>query len=916
VTPSFRVHYHEGTAALAVEMAAVAEGALPELVRILGHAPRTPIHVVLSDDMDSPQGFAESAPENVITLFPAVPPASSELGDFDDAMRLLLIHELAHIVHLDTIGGIPAAFNAIFGKQWTPSSVQPRWVVEGIAVNLESELTSGGRVRSSFVDMVVRTQILAGSFPPIDELSNVNRRFLFGTFPWILGGRFIDFIGRTYGEDAIAEMSRAYGTRPVPYALNLTAATVTRRSMVELHAEWEASERRRAEETLARARREGIRIGARIERPSPVVTSPRFARTGELAFVEEPRDGDQELVVLGASLDRELLRVRTSAGQPSLSPDGRRVVAVLSDVHERSYGFTDLEVIDVATGERRRRTRGARLSEPDVSPDGRTIAAVQQAAGRTWIVSLTVGGSDGPKRIFTPMDGEQVGTPRWSPDGRQIALSLKRRSGARNLALLDVGSGELRAVTTGTAHDVDPIWSADRRTIYFGSDRGGVPNVYALDLATEAIGKVTNVETGAFGPALDPSGSEVVFALHHVGGYELHRISAAARSAPGDPLVRPVASASVAAAAYPVERYSAWESLIPKAWLPALGEDGVGMTVGAAVSGADALRQHIYSFQAHYGIESERLGYAVSYTNAMLSTPITIGSSLVATTRPGSFASAGDRLESIWRFSAGAAFPFGRWDGGHSIAVGYAGELRRGLRLPSDDPYQPAPPLDPDLTLSSVSLGWTFSNVRSFAESISPAAGHAIGIGVQLFDPVIGSDLRVLEVVGRWSAYVTMPYLEHHVLALRVSAGGSAGDSRGRSAFVLGGLPVRNVLSDVVSGIGVSSDVIRGYPEAAFRGASFYLVNVEYRLPLWVIAAGVDTIPFFLDRLYAVVFVDAGATPTGTITIEDTKAGVGAEVRLDLDLGYVLGYTLRLGYGRGLMSGGTNNLYLALGGSF
>lgn len=920
VTPRFRVHYHEGTEDLAIRMAGVAENVLPELARILGGWPETPIHVVITDEMDGPQGYAEILPRNIVTLFPAVPPPTSELGDYDDFMRLLLIHELAHIVHLDTIGGIPRAFNQVFGKQWSPNVIQPRWVIEGIATNLESHFTSGGRVRSSYVDMVVRAQVLDDVFPPLDDLSNVNRRFLFGTFPWILGGRFLDFIGRSYGESAIARISQEYGTRPLPYALNLITEQATERTMVDLHAEWEAEETRRANEIVARVRAEGVRAGTRLPRPSAVVRYPVFAPTGALAFLEQPRDGDDELVVLAPDLETELLRLRTSSGRATFTPDGRWLVATLTDNFERVYSYTDLEVIHVETGQRWKRTYGARLQEPDLSPDGRTIVAVQQEAGRTWLATLPLRGRRPPKLLFAPGQGAQVATPEWSPDGGRIAFSLKVPSGARHLAILTRSTGEVEVMTNGLSHDFDPCWSPDGSQVFFVSDRGGVFNIYRLDLATRGLHKVTNVETGALDPAISPDGRTLFYSKNHAFGFDLMRFPLGEAPLPADPpLVRPAATASAALGAYPVETYSPWETLLPKAWLPTTGLDGVGDTVGIEVTGADALRQHSYSLGVHYGIESKRLGYGFSYLNSQLWMPISLSSSLVATTRPGRFVPTvpkQDQLQSIFRFSVGLSVPLGRWDTAHSISFSYNGELRRGLTLLSDDPFQPAPPINPNLTLSSVSVTWGLNQVRAFPESISPAAGQAFSVTLRLNDPLIGSDFRVLEAIGRWNLYLTMPWLEHHVVAARLSVGGSAGDLRGRSVYTLGGLPVRNILSDALDGIGVSGDVIRGYPQAVLRGNAFYLVNLEYRFPLWVIATGVETIPFFFDRLYAAAFVDAGATPNFEIALEETRAGAGAELRLDLRLGYVEGYTLRFGYARGFTEEGVHNVYLVLGGLY
>jgi hypothetical protein len=188
VTPRFRVHYHEGTEALAGQVAGWAEPTLDLLVELLGHHPHVPIHVVITDETDAPNGFAEVLPQNIVTLFAAVPHPFSTLGDYGDFMRLLFIHELTHVVHLDTISGLPAWVNAVLGKQWAPNLVQPSWFIEGVAVYTESRFTPGGRNRSPYVDMLVRSQILGDQFPDLSVLTHYTPALPGGLLPLVPRG--------------------------------------------------------------------------------------------------------------------------------------------------------------------------------------------------------------------------------------------------------------------------------------------------------------------------------------------------------------------------------------------------------------------------------------------------------------------------------------------------------------------------------------------------------------------------------------------------------------------------------------------------------------------------------------------------------------------------------------------------------
>ncbi|MCA9551343.1 MAG: PD40 domain-containing protein [Myxococcales bacterium] len=924
VTPRFRVHYHEGTEALARQVAGWAEPTLDMLAAYLDHVPSVPIHVVITDETDSPNGFAEVLPMNVVTLFAAVPHPFSTLGDYDDFMRLLFVHELTHVVHLDTISGLPAWVNAVVGKQWAPNLIQPSWFIEGVAVYAESTFTAGGRNRSAYIDMLVREQTLGDQFPDLSVLSHYTRRFPGGNFPWFLGGRFVDFIARRHGVEALAAMSVDYGGRALPYGVNLVSSRATGETLVEMYEAFQAEERVKTDALVARVRAAGEVEGARVMRPSPLVTFPRFSPRGDLAIVEAPRDDDQTLVIVAPDGVTERARLRTSDGRGAFTPDASRYVATVSDVFHQVFSYSDLELIEIDTGTRRRLTHGARLSAPDVAPDGRTVVAVQQGAGRTALVLLSLDDPDA-LRTLTALADRQVYDPRFSPDGRHVVASVSEPgTAARQLWRFDVASGAHEALTgageqsAAWARHVGPAYSADGAWVYFAADVDGVYDLHRVAVATGEVERLTRVLTGAFTPAPRPGSEEVLYVQGEVDGWSLRRLVPEPLAQGATPL-RPAVTATVSTETYRDEAYAVWESLLPQAYLPSWSDDGVGQVVGISLSGTDAVKIHAYSLNLRYGLTSKRLGYAFNYSNRQTFASFGFSSNLYTTTRPFSFAarlSTEDRLESIFTARLSVTFPLSRWDTGHSVSVSYGVELRRGVDLPGYDVYDDPPQGLGDLNLASLGVSWYYSQTRGFAESYGAAAGNSFDVGVRLHDPRIGSAVRVVDITGHVRQYLSIPGLEHHVLALRLGFGGAAGDPAGRAVYALGGLPVRDVFSDALNNLGVGSDVIRGYPVASLRGNAFYLFNAEYRVPLWAIYQGVATLPFYLDRLSAAVFCDAGDTPVGTLRPQDIKVGVGGELRLDLSVAYYRGLNVRFGYGRGLMEEGIHNVYLVLGGVY
>src|SRR5690606_21734223 len=96
-------------------------------------------------------------------------------------------------------------------------------------------------------------------------------------------------------------------------------------------------------------------------------------------------------------------------------------------------------------------------------------------------------------------------------------------------------------------------------------------------------------------------------------------------------------------------------------------------------------------------------------------------------------------------------------------------------------------------------------------------------------------------------------------------------------------------------------------------GTQFHLAQLEYRFPIYRFNRGISTLPVYVNRLWATVFGDAGDAFFDEVDIAQLRVGVGAELHLDFTLFYILGFSLRVGYARGLMEGGIDQFYGHLG---
>src|SRR5262245_27616262 len=92
------VHYHQGLEPMARRAGTLADEILA------AHEARYGVRVgrlqlVLADVDDDPNGFATPLPYPMVHLRAVAPTGADEFGNYEDWLRLVLTHELAHVVH-------------------------------------------------------------------------------------------------------------------------------------------------------------------------------------------------------------------------------------------------------------------------------------------------------------------------------------------------------------------------------------------------------------------------------------------------------------------------------------------------------------------------------------------------------------------------------------------------------------------------------------------------------------------------------------------------------------------------------------------------------------------------------------------------------------------------------------------------
>ena len=930
-TPHFVVHYYRSERhdeqRVAWRVAHTAERVHDILTPLLKHEPSSKVHIVVTDDTDGANGSAQIVPRNLVRIFVTGPSSLSSLNDYDDWIFGLLLHEYAHILHIDTIHGVARVINAVLGKTWSPNQIQPRWFIEGLATYYESAKSSGGRIRSNIYDMYLRMAVLQGKLLELDQVSSTTRYFPRGDVPYLYGSRFLDYLARRFGPDKLTSISHDYGGQLIPYAINRTAKRVLGHTFQELYEQFKVHLRRKYEIQRQEVERQGKTPFKEVTDYGEACGTPRFSHDGkELVFIDTDGRSQFKVKLLDVATDQVVDSFVIYGGSGvDFTPDGQHLVYGASAVHRTVYSYHDLFVRHRASGEVRRLTDGLRARDPAISPGGGYVVFTANELGTMSLMQVPYDG--GPaKFLLRGGPGEQFFTPRWSPDGTSVVYSRWRQGGWRDIELLNLKTGGVRRLTDDRALDMDPTFSRDGRRVYFSSDRSGIYNLYSVDIQTGSLLQVSNVLGGAFTPAISPAEDRAYFVSFSARGYDLAAMSLSReRLQPAMPYVddrpQPAPAPAAAEQPFPEGPYNPMDTIWPDAWTFLLGADAYGTTLGFQIAGADVVGRHSYLLNVNFSTVNGHPNYGLVYAYNGLWPSLRLDTSRFEGPR-GGLAIDGKSLTYVEEnYGAGLSvgLPVLRVPGhGGDVSVGYRFNWFRDadqtevLVKPGD--------ISPDLPqvgiLSGLTLGLSYRSTERYAHSISNELGRAISISLRLNHEVFGSDYQSTTVSWAWTEYLPMPWLHDHVLALRYGGGIGGGDQARRGVFFVGGFPEQDVLRTLFD-IGRPGGVyLRGYPPGAVYGEQYQLFNLEYRFPMVEIQKGLSSLPVFLSHIHAAVFVDAGNAFFGQLDPEELKVGVGAELLVELIIGYFIPSTFRIGYARGLMDPGGNEFHFLLGQPF
>jgi len=981
-TEHFRVTYPAGLAELAGRAAQRAEEAHALLRESFLPPPAGPIDLLLTDHVDLSNGFARVFPSNRIVVWAHPPLDGLALSQFDDWLEMVILHEVAHIFHLDVTGPLGRAARRVFGRapySWPyfTGHTLPGLAIEGVAVHLESLHTPLGRLEGGFHPAVARTQALAGREETVGQAMGGSPTWPAGDRRYVYGSLFFRHLADTHGEAAVVRFLVAVADQWIPYRLDAAAREAFGASFTGL---WEAWMDEVAQEahavTRAVAARTEARGGATVE-PELLTRGGRFAAHPApgpggvgVAYLREDGRNQLRLVLHDDAGERSLGRWNTLMAPPRWGPTGDLFLPQ-AEYLDRHRLVRDLYRVTVE-GEVTRLTRGLRVLHADPHPDGDSLAAVLGGEGTNRLVILSAEGE--VRSVLREAEpGVHWSHPAWAPDGDRLAV-VRRRPGGWTAVLVLGADGTLHhEIGEDRSLNAVPTWSPSGDALLWGSDRSGIPNLYAVRFdrggavddpgessgsesggrPAEAPGpvlQVTDLVTAGIFPSVDPEGRWIYFSLLGADGWEVARVpyrpeewfAPLPADAPLSPGVtapsRDEGAVPDPPAAAPVSEptsYSAIPSLLPRFWLPVRIERETvrGTRVlpeawGASTSGVDLVGRHEYSLFAAAPLRDpgRRVEWGARYAWAGLGNPVVIvdggqeweaGGLQLVPPEPGAPPVPVRPLRRERFGGLGVEFRHVRLRRTTSVGVGgrVVGMERRVLDEEGGE-SETIRFLRPEATLLELRGSAGYSSVRSFPFSVSPEEGLGIAVAVrERWDLAVPDSLAGLRGV------------DGGLREARLSVRGYRGvPGPGHANHVLAfrvalGASAGPSTGDDPFRVGGSANFlgVRGFAPGSLWGRHGWAASAEWRFPLAILHRGFGAFPLYLDRLAGSVFVEAGGAGREVLPGElnwESLSSVGGEIVLSHNRLFGSVERLRLGAALPLDGSWHPSFHLRTGWSF
>ena len=396
-------------------------------------------------------------------------PSDGSTAQFKHVIR----HELVHVFMQSKISRVMTDHRKAQDRQ------PPLWFTEGLAEYWSTEWDAQA-------DMVMRDATLNDIVVGLNDMDRIYGSFLM----YKEGQNALEYIGKAYGkEKVLLLMENFWKENSFSNILRITIG----KSYKEFDEEW-----------LYALKKQYYPLYAKEDSPSRAAKAIVMDGFNSKPVVFE-RDSVREVYFIGNKTGYS--GIFKKSVEPRIPPDAMTGF---------SANVAQEPAENVIEGERTDEFEAFHLlrGKIDISKDGLLAFVTKSGENDALHLYDVVRAKMVETFRFRSLVG--IGSASWSPDGKQVVFSSIDKSGNNDLYILNIETKELRKLTNDYYDDRDPAWSPDGKKIAFASDRtpfgtNNKNNLFLYDVETGAIDYLTYGDDNYLSPAWSKDGSRIAF---------------------------------------------------------------------------------------------------------------------------------------------------------------------------------------------------------------------------------------------------------------------------------------------------------------------------------------------------------------------------------------------------------------------
>ncbi|MEX1121468.1 MAG: hypothetical protein WED82_05010 [Balneolales bacterium] len=560
----FMIHFQEGNSRPAQVISRIAEEIYKPITALYDHYPDQKVSILLNDRFDYSNGAAFFYDNKIEIWLPAL---GTPLRGTHSWLRNVITHEFTHMVQIqasmkqsrrhpatylqwlsyedvrrpDVLYGFPTGFIS-----YPLSGVSiPAWLAEGTAQFMREDIfyDDWDNIR----DMILRTRILENTQLSLEAMGTFgSKTSIEREVTYNQGFAFTKYIADRFGEQSIADLSKAFSQRGV-YDVRKAIEIGTGVDGDQVYEDWIADLK---VSYTAQMNNVELTKSSKVEDKGFFNFYPAYSPDGKKVaylsnrgrqdamvslYLKDLDGGDTQQVYLdkesifpkphsqhdhgqsaACNLSFDINQIRAAF---SYSPDGDKIAFSRNRLNKLGESYNDLYIYDLEDESDKRLTTSKRIHEPSWSPDGENLAAAMLHDGTMNLVSYNL--NDEAITTYTDFhNGEQIYRPVWHPNGVHIYYAFSDTS-HRSIYRYNISSGHSTLILGNDDVDFrDPYIEPNGEYLYYSADVDGIFNIHRLELATGKSEQMTSVEGGAFMPAVNTDG-HLLFSEYVSDGYKI-----------------------------------------------------------------------------------------------------------------------------------------------------------------------------------------------------------------------------------------------------------------------------------------------------------------------------------------------------------------------------------------------------------